>query len=165
MLRQRPATARLLEAALACRHTLKAPAGYTVAEPSIAWVAGAPIQPVAYFCEHRDGFRTSIVLLDGFVKDFNYAGRLRGGELVSCQIYLPMPPHQSTVSNFFNPLFHQIEEMILTGHVARPIERTLLTTGLVAAAMESLDRGQSLLPTPALDIRYKARPGSQFWRT
>jgi hypothetical protein len=165
MLRQRPDTARLVEAALARSHTVQPPDGYTVAEPSIAWAARVTKDPVAYACEHSDGLRTSILLLDGFIKDFDYAGRLRGGDVISCQMYLPMPPHQSTISNFFNPLFNGIEEMMVTGKAPQPIERTLLTTGLVASAMESLAGGGVVVPTPELDIRYAAPANPRFWRT
>jgi hypothetical protein len=44
------------------------------------------------------------------------------------------------------------------------VERTLLTTGLVAAGMQSLAAGQKRLPTPHLDVRYEAPRESTFAR-
>ena len=47
-----------------------------------------------------------------------------------------------------------VERMFLSGKPPYPVERTLLTTGLVAAAMQSLAFGQKRLETPHLSIRY-----------
>ena len=44
-------------------------------------------------------------------------------------------------------------------------ERTLLTTGLTAAGVESLYRQQARYDTPHLAIRYQAPKASTFWRT
>ena len=57
------------------------------------------------------------------------------------------------------------EELFLTGKAAYPIERTLLTTGLVASAMQSLGEGQRRIETPHLDIRYESPRASLFWQT
>ena len=55
--------------------------------------------------------------------------------------------------------------MFRTGKVSHPIERTLLTTGLVAVGMESLASGQKRLETPHLAIRYAARRESEYWQS
>ena len=34
--------------------------------------------PAAYFIEYRDGLRATMLMLDGAIKDFNFAGRLKG---------------------------------------------------------------------------------------
>ena len=54
----------------------------------VEWARKAFTETIAYFIEHRDGFRTTLFLLA--IQDFNYAG-LRGdnGEIISCQMYLP----------------------------------------------------------------------------
>jgi hypothetical protein len=54
------------------------------------------------------------------------------------------------------------EELFLTGKPPFPIERTLLTTGLVAAGVKSLGTGQKRNETPHLAIRYEAPRKSQF---
>src|SRR6185369_16220725 len=120
--------------------------------------------PVAYFIEHRDGFRTSLFLLNGLLTDFNYAGLVRGsGEILSCQMYLPMPPAFSTLADFFNPLVNHIERMLLENAAPYPAERTLLTSGMLIFALESLYRGQGSVETPELRVPYSAPKGSLFW--
>jgi hypothetical protein len=59
----------------------------------------------------------------------------------------------------------QVEETFLTGLAPYPVERTLLTTGLVAAGMQSLASGQQRLATPHLGVRYTAPEASTFWRS
>lgn len=61
----------------------------------------------------------------------------------------------ATLENYFNPLAHYIEQMIITGKEPYPAERTLLTTGLVCVGIDSLFQGQQRLQTPQLAIRYQ----------
>ena len=75
-------------------------------------------------------------------RDFNFAAIVEGmREPFSTQMYLPMPDGRTTLANFFSPLVNNMEKMYLTGKATYPIERTLLTTGLTAAGVESLYRG------------------------
>ncbi|MBU6401543.1 MAG: hypothetical protein KGS61_14595 [Verrucomicrobia bacterium] len=165
MLEPRVATRRLLFAALARSHICRARPGYTCFVPDLDWVREASPEAVAYFIEHRDGLRTTLFMLNGLVEDFTYAGLVRDtGEIVSCQMYLPMPPVRTTLADFFNPLAHHIEQMILTGQAPYPVERTLLTSGLTLSAVDSLYRGQVRIETPYLDVRYHAPVKSNFWR-
>jgi hypothetical protein len=53
---------------------------------------------------------------------------------------------------------------LLSGKSPYPVERTLLTTGLVAAGVESLWRG-ARVETPHLAIRYPCGPNSTYRRT
>jgi len=104
--------------------------------------------------------------MNGLLRDFNFAARLNGQpKIFSTQMYLPMPDGRTTLANFFSPLVFNMEQMFLTGKTPYPIERTLLTTGLTAFAMESLYRDQTRVETPQLDIRYEAPRESTFWRT
>jgi len=161
----REQTRKLLFAALARSHTCKAPPGHTISVPTMEWIQKCSPNAVAYFIEHIDGFTTAMFLLNGCVLDFTYAGLARKtGKVISCQMHLPMPPRQTTLADFFNPLVHHIEQTILTGTVPYPAERTLLTSGMTLFAVESLHRGQVLLPTPELSVRYQALPASAFWR-
>jgi hypothetical protein len=104
--------------------------------------------------------------LNGLIQDFNYAGSDgRGGRIVACQMNLPMPGYSSTTADFFNPQVHHIQNMILTGKAAYPVERTLVTSGMTLFGVESLHRGQVRLETPELDVAYQVSKGSTFWRT
>ena len=77
---------------------------------------------------------------------------------------LPMPPARTSLANFFSPLVNGAEKMFLTGRPTYPVERTLLTTGLTAAGVESLYRKQRF-DTPHLQISYQPTKESTYWRT
>ena len=154
----------LLFSALSRSHSLKAPKGYTIGRPSIPWIRECSPDAAGFFVEHRDGFRTTQFLLNGYVRDFTYAGRRKSGETISCQMQLPMPPSNTTLADFFNPLVNNIEQTILTGKAAYPVERTLLTSGMTIAGVDSLHAGQKRLETPHLKVTYQPREESTYWR-
>ncbi|MFI5459901.1 MAG: hypothetical protein ACHRXM_31150, partial [Isosphaerales bacterium] len=74
-----------------------------------------------------------------------------------------LPPNPNVV--YSAALMSKAEETFLTGKSPCPIERTLLTSGLVEAGMRSLGTGQKRLETPHLGVRYQVPPQSTFWRT
>jgi hypothetical protein len=155
-------TRRLVVAALTRSHNLPVQTGYPSEPVTYAWAKSALANTIGYLIEHRDGFRTTILLTD--VRDFNYAGyRADTNEIISCQMYLPMPTHGSTTADFFNPLTRHIENLVLDGKAAYPVERTLLTSGMVIAGVQSLFREQTPIQTPELDVRYQAPRESLFW--
>ena len=161
---ERPPTAKLFTAALCRSLTCKGPPGYPCSPPNSAWLREHYKNPTAYFFEHLDGFQTSLFLLNGLVSDFNYAGRLAGGDILSCQMYLPMPPAYTTLADFFNPLVNHIEQMLHDHAAPYPVKRTLLTSGMTLFALESLYRGQVRLETPELKVAYQASTRSTYWR-
>jgi hypothetical protein len=158
----RAITRKLVIAALTRSHNLPVEGGYPTDPVTFEWARRALADSLAYFIEHRDGFRTTI-LLSG-IRDFNYAGYRRDtGEIVSCQMYLPMPGHGSTTADFFNPLTRHIEETILKRTTPYPVERTLLTSGMVIGGVKSLHAGETPVATPEMQVAYKALPNSAFW--
>jgi hypothetical protein len=156
-------TQRLLIAALSRSHSRPVDNGYEDAPLTFEWVRRVFPDGFAYFIEHRDGFKTTLFMLP--VRDFTYAG-LNGesGAVISCQMYLPMPGAGPTTANFFNPLIHHIVQMILENRAPYPVERTLLTSGMLLAAVESLYRDGALVETPQMEVRYEAPKESQYWR-
>ncbi|MBL9136316.1 MAG: hypothetical protein JNK85_10625 [Verrucomicrobiales bacterium] len=163
MMDQRPITRRLLVSALSRSHTLPVEDGFPTAPVSYEWAKQVFPDPIVYFIEHRDGFRTTMLLLP--IRDFNYAGhRSDNDSVIACQMYLPMPGSSSTTADFFNPLVHHIEDMVLQNRAPYPVERTLLTSGMTLAAVDSLHRGQRLVETPEMAVRYRATKRSTFWR-
>jgi hypothetical protein len=158
---------RLFDAALCRSHTLTpARAGFNDIFPTIDDMRRLVKDPVAYHYQHADGPRATMILMSGLVRDFNFAAALENSnEPFSLQMYLPMPDGRTTLANFFSPLVNNMEQMFLTGKTPYPIERTLLTTGLTAAGVDSLYADQKRLKTPHLAIHYQPSPGSTFWRT
>jgi len=157
----------LLDAALCRSHTLKpSRPGFNDVFPLDADLKRMATDPVAYHYEHNDGLRCTMILLGGVVSDFNFAARLSGQkEIFSTQLYLPMPDGRTTLASFFSPLVHHMEKLFLTRKAPYPVERTLLTTGLTAAGVDSLYQSGRKLETPQLDISYRPPAGSTFWRT
>jgi len=157
----------LVEAALCRSHTLNpARQGFNDVFPGADEMRSLVKDPTAYTYQHKDGLKCTMLLMGGLVEDFNFAARIDGRpEIFSTQMYLPMPPARTSLANFFSPLVNNVEQMYLTGKETYPLERTLLTTGLTAAGVESLFRQQVKYETPHLAIAYQAPKVSTFWRT
>jgi hypothetical protein len=160
---ERETTRRLFTAALRRSHTLPVKEGYVEDVISVGWARRVLPDTLGYFIEHRDGFRTAMFLAS--IQDFNYAGLRRDtDEIISCQMYLPMPTHSATTADFFNPLIRHIETLVLESRAAYPVERTLLTSGMTLAAVDSIHRGQTLVETPEMKVVYQGPKQSTYWR-
>ena len=120
--------------------------------------------PVAYQFEYADGLRATMLLMPGLVKEMTVAARIKG-HLDPFSLLFYLGAGHEMQPNFFNPLCHHIEQMMLTRQPPYPIERTLLTTGLTAAGVESLWQDEKKLVTPHLDIQYQVDEASTFRRT
>jgi hypothetical protein len=157
----------LFDACLCRSHTLTpSREGFNDIFPKQADLERLVKDPVAYRYQHEDGLMSTMILLTGMVQDFNFAARLDGmKDVFSTQMYLPMPPARTSLANFFSPLVHGAEKMYLSGKPTYPIERTLLTTGLTSAGVDSLFQKQIKLNTPQLAVRYQPTLESTFWRT
>src|SRR3954462_14026490 len=100
-----------------------------------------------------------MLLLNGLVADFTFAARVKGlGEPLSTLFYLP--PNPNVV--YSAALMSKAEEMFLTGKAPYPVERSLVTSGLVAAGLQSFATGQKRLETPHLAVNYQAPRESLF---
>ena len=158
-----PTTRRLLVAALSRSQSLPIENGYLSDRLTLDWARRSFPDAFAYFIEHRDGFRTTLFMMPP-IQDFNYAGLIGAtDEVVSCQMYLPMPGRAATTADFFNPLARHIERMVVEGRAPYPVERTLLTSGMTMAGVESLHRGGVRVETPEMAVRYTAPRDSLFW--
>jgi hypothetical protein len=160
---ERETTRRLFTAALRRSHTLPVKEGYVEDVISVDWARRLLPDTLAYFIEHRDGFRTAMFLTS--IQDFNYAGLRRDtNEIISCQMYLPMPTHSATTADFFNPLIRHIETMVIENRAPYPVERTLLTSGMTLAAVDSIHRGYTPVETPEMQVVYRGPEESTFWQ-
>ena len=116
--------------------------------------------PIAYRFEYADGLRATMLLMNGLVGDFTVACRLKGqADPLSTLFYLPPNPNVT----YSAALMSKAEELFTTGKAPYPIERTLLTTGLVEAGVRSLADGKRH-ETPHLAVRYQGPKESQFVR-
>ncbi len=157
----------LFDACLCRSHDL-APGrkGFNHVRPSLDQIPPLVPNPVAYRIEYTSGLKATMLLLEGLASPFHFAARLKGRkDIVSTYMYLPGrgAGNGGTEAPFFNPLTYAVEQMFLTGKPTYPVERTLLTTGLTAAGVESLWQGQRRIETPHLAVRYQAPKESFYW--
>jgi hypothetical protein len=151
----------LFEACLCRSQTLTQAPTFSHRYPGASQIREWVKEPVAYRFEYADGLKATMLLLNGLVGDFTFAARLRGkAEPLSTLFYLPPNPNVT----YSAALMSKVEETFLTGKPPYPVERTLLTTGLVAAGVQSLAEKEKRLRTPHLAIRYEAPKASTFWR-
>ena len=102
-------------------------------------------EPAVFLIEYRDGLRSAVLILPrGTVSDWAYAARAAGGEMTATEFnhFKAIDPMQNANAHF-SYLGLNIEEMFLTGAPAYPVERTLLTSGILAAAMDSRHAGHA----------------------
>jgi hypothetical protein len=106
---------------------------------------------------YRDGFKAAVAMLNGWVYEgdggaFCFAGQLKGqAKPAATHFYLQQPDPFA----HFTYLVKAIDAMIQTGHAVYPVERTLLTTGVLDAVMTSRAEKNRRVETPHLDIRYQ----------
>ena len=151
----------LFAACLARSHTLAQPPNGSHRYPTPAQMRAFVKDPVAYRIEYVDGLRATMFLLNGLVGDFTFAARLRGqAEPLSTLFHLPPTPNVV----YSAALMAQAERMFVTGKAPYPIERTLLTSGILAAALQSRGADGQRLATPHLAVKYLAPQESLFWK-
>jgi hypothetical protein len=120
-----------------------------------------PKGPLAFLVEYRDGLKAAALLLNGHVDDTTFAAKLADEKEPASTLFdLPAPPG----AGFLQALTVKIEEFLATGRPSQPLERTLLTGGILDVALESRFRGGQRIETPDLDIAYQAPKESGFLR-
>lgn len=153
---------QLFHACLSRSHTLAQGETFSHRYPSATQIRDWVKDPIAYRFEYGDGTKATMLLMNGLVEDFTFAARIKGQpEPLSTLFYLP--PNPNVV--YSAALMSKAEETFLTAKAPYPIERTLLTTGLVEAGVRSIGTGQKRVDTPHLAIRYQAPRESLFWQS
>jgi hypothetical protein len=114
--------------------------------------------PILFLIDYVDGLRAAVFLLNGYLSDWSFAASIRGqAESASARFWTRMVKPWSHAHG----LTHQLERFYLRGRPSFPVERTLLTTGALAALMET-----GRVETPHLRFSYKPPKESLFnrWR-
>jgi hypothetical protein len=109
-----------------------------------------------FLIEYRDGFRAAVAMLNGWLYEgdggaFIFAGKLKDKDKpAACHFYLQQPDP----FGHFAYQVRAIDSMMRTNHPPYPVERTLLTTGVLDAVMTSkMEKGKKI-DTPHLAIKY-----------
>jgi hypothetical protein len=107
--------------------------------------------PVLFRVNYRDGLKASVLICNGLLRSWVFAASNRvNGDVVSteCRIQFHLHGHWGfMVRNF--------ERLVAEHKTPNPVERTLLTTGILAFAIDSLYEGGREIETPELAIEYE----------
>ena len=112
--------------------------------------------PAVFLIEYRDGFRGAVVMLNGYFTELAYASCTHDGEQQAT--WFKCQGHGGPLGAYghFSYLGLNVEEMYVTGQATYPVERTLLTSGMLEAALTSRHQGYERLETPWLDVTYRS---------
>jgi len=111
--------------------------------------------PALFIIEYCDGLKGAILMLEGYVTDLAYATRING-EIQATEFHLQGHGDIPTPYSHFSYLSLNVEEMFLSGFPSYPVERTLLTSGILEAALISRHENHRRLETPWLTVAYKS---------
>lgn len=109
-------------------------------------------QTTLFLLEYLDGFRGAVWMLPETVRGTGIALQFQGKKQIAASRFdertEPKYPH-------FAWLLKAIERMIHTGKAVYPVERTLLSSGILDRALTSRSLQGRRLATPELNIRYQ----------
>ncbi len=105
-----------------------------------------------YLFEHADGLKSCVAMANGVSGHFAFAAKLKGqAEPVATWYELELDrPY-----GHFAFLLKAIEEMFHTGRASYPVERTLLTTGMLDYCLHSLSQKGKRFRTDDLNVSYQ----------
>ena len=118
--------------------------------------------PAVFVVDYKDGLKVAAFLLTGLVQDFTVAVELENtSKPYSTLMRLQGKPH-----HHFGCLVKNIEILFETGKPPYPVERTLLSSGILDFALESRILGHKKLKTPELaKVNYITPNASHFSST
>ena len=112
--------------------------------------------PAVFLLDYRDGLRAAVCMLNGVTTELSFAARVTlPGHTEARIVATQFAGYTQEPFGHFAWLVEHIQDMVCTGREPLPVERTLLTTGVLDRVMESHWRGGARLETPELDVRYQ----------
>jgi hypothetical protein len=108
--------------------------------------------PVLFVVDYNDGLRACLFTLNGAVAEWAAAWRYEDDSTDSTLFSL----QDARPYSHFTYLLMGAEKLMQTGIPAWPVERTLLTSGVLDAVLISKSRQGQRVPTPYLDVTYKS---------
>ncbi|MBL9166727.1 MAG: hypothetical protein JNN07_03230 [Verrucomicrobiales bacterium] len=141
-------------AALASKPIPGLPTASKLFEPNAQAGGGRPFVSHGILIDYRDGTRGTM-LAAGITGIRWYFGCQLAGESAPRGTSFYVGPWQNR--NLFKALSHAIQTHFREKRSPYPVERTLMTTGILDAAMDSRIQGGVQLETPQLRFRYRPR--------
>jgi hypothetical protein len=111
-----------------------------------------------WLIDYRDGLRAAIPMPNGWIYEgdggaFYFATRVQGQPRpIATQFYQQL----DDPFGHFDYQVRAIESLVRTGHSPVPVERTLLTTGMLEALLISQAENHRVVETPHLAVKYQA---------
>ena len=130
---------------------MKAQLGYVPAD--LGAIKGEDeIEPHAIQLTYNDGLKATVLRVGEDSTRWNFACRLKEQrEPLATSFHVG--PWENR--NLFKALSHSIQHHFRSGKPPYPVERTLLVSGTLAAAMQAMHQDSPVLETPHLAIRYR----------
>ena len=135
---------KLLNAALAAMRERPLPPGKRVED--------LVKSPVLCVIDYRDGLRACLFTLNGAVQEWATAWKDAHDRVTSLTFVI----QDERPFSHFGILFNGIEQFMHTGKAPWPVERTLLTSGIVDECLRSQSEGGARRETPHLNVEYKS---------
>jgi hypothetical protein len=145
---------QIAAAALACKPIPGLPPAPELFKPQAKVNSDRPFVTHGILIEYQDGTRGTL-LAAGITGTRWYFGCQLLGESQPQATSFYVGPWQNR--NLFKALSHAIQTHFREGRAPYPVERTLMTTGILDAAMDSRQQGSSQIATPQLLFRYQPR--------
>ncbi len=122
--------------------------------PPLKQIAGErTVEPHGLLLTYKDGLRAAVLKIGQSGIRWNFACFLKGDPKPHATYFYPGPWQNR---NLFKALAHAIQHHFREGKAPYPVERTLLTTGALEAAMRSRLQAASVA-TPHLEFAYPPR--------
>ncbi len=109
-------------------------------------------EPKLLIVQHLDGLRVSLFELNPTVGVWTAAWRDGSGRSI---VSTEFRTQEARPAAHFGLLVDGIQQMMMSGKPAWPVERTLLTSGMLDALLLSHTRGGTLIETPELRVEYQ----------
>jgi hypothetical protein len=129
-------------------------------DAAFARQSGAPVldekarkavrEPILFRIDYVDGFKASVLTLNGAAREWAIAWRTKSGAVTSTRF----ETQEARPFMHFAWLLDGVERMMLTGKPSWPVERTLMTSGLLDRLLISKSKGGERLDTPELTFPY-----------
>jgi hypothetical protein len=113
-----------------------------------------PVPVHGILLRYRDGLRAMALKVGSSSTRWNFACRLEGEKEPRATAFY-VGPWQNR--NLFKALSHAIQTHFRQKKAPYPVERTLLVSGVLDAAMDSRIAGNKVVQTPQLDVKYAAQ--------
>lgn len=106
-----------------------------------------------FLIEYSDGLHAAVAMLKSANESIGFSGRLQGRDGTESTLF---ELEYQRPFGHFGYLLRAIEHMVQTGRPAYPVERTLLTSGILSAALQSRSEGGTEIATHSLsELRYE----------